>query len=197
MFPAPQHPDGADSPDGDEFEVPELPLARPGEAATASSHESHNVVRPRRLGGGASLTAVGGVEQDQGALPQADRRRETDPAELEWEITSRLVAGMLANPARSHSSVKDAISLFDHMLHELRNYRRLSSEFEQPEREQRRVQGPARSEPAQPAPRPDRRGTPLPRPTNVVPPSGGNYVPGSMAGAPPTEDEDADSASRG
>lgn len=46
-----------------------------------------------------------------------------------WNVAAQLAAGLLANPARSHCSVKDSLSLFDELLAEVSAYARIRGDF--------------------------------------------------------------------
>lgn len=123
----------------DPSELPDLPIPRPGEGP-AEPAQQHQPIAPPRLGGGASFTAA---SEDDPPLPPPEPTPipedveliEVDRARLEterftWEIAARLTAGMLANPDRNHSSVKDAMAMFDQFLHEMHAYAKIASEFD-------------------------------------------------------------------
>lgn len=46
-----------------------------------------------------------------------------------WAVAAQLAGGMLANPAKATFTVKDSISLFDEVLHEITSYAALRGEF--------------------------------------------------------------------
>ena len=128
-----------DGPDPSELpELPDLPIPRPAEGPTEHAPTPKPLSQPR-LGGGASFTSVG--EDDpplpppQAPLPSDVEMIEVDRALLEterftWEIAARLTAGLLANPDRHNSSVKDAMAMFDQFLHEMHAYAKIASEFD-------------------------------------------------------------------
>lgn len=197
-------------------ELPDLPLPRPGEGSSCEHAAGPAPIQPPRLGGGASFTAATegagpapAPLQPPAALNPTERER-LDSERFTWEIASRLTAGMLANPGRHHTSVKDAMAMFDQFLQEMSSYTRISSEFggladggDQRRRDhseyfhgaRERADQPAEApapigpaplkpQPAQPAPMPGYQ--PLP------PGARGRYVPGSMAGAPPPVEPDGE-----
>jgi hypothetical protein len=199
MHPTGHNDDAADYGD----ELPELPIPRPGER-TPSAREDAAPAAPG-IGGGASLTSVG----DEGSAEQAATPAGASAdARLSWEIASRLVAGMLANPAQAHASVKDAMGLFDKFVNELHAYTRLTTGLDAVQAsEQRRREhnayfygGVERSDAKAPptAATPQPKPTLKPQPTQPRPmgdyraiPPGARYVPGSMAGAPPPPVDEA------
>ena len=56
-------------------------------------------------------------------------RGQDDHARFVWSVAGQLAAGLLANPGKQHYSVKDSISLFDEVLHELHSYARIRGDF--------------------------------------------------------------------
>jgi hypothetical protein len=101
-------------------ELPELPIPRPGEPTAARPSESREP-RISRPALGASFTAA----SEGQPVPPQDELEETPPHDLQlmtWEMAARLTSGMLANPTRTNSSVKDAMALFDQFLHEMHTY---------------------------------------------------------------------------
>lgn len=54
-----------------------------------------------------------------------------DHARFVWGVAGQLAAGMLANDGKQHYSVKDSISLFDEVLHELTAYARVRGDFDE------------------------------------------------------------------
>ena len=218
-IPAPMHPsdryDGADQFDD---ELPELPIPRPGDQPERAAASAPTPIQPPRLGGGASYTSVDPdapheeqPEPNAPLLTAADRER-VEAERFTWELAARLTAGMLANPAKMQTSVKDAMAMFDQFLQEMHAYTRIASEFEvlhQAAEEQRRqneayfhAQREAGTEqastPSVSTNQPARGATPVaitkpepakPRPADgytPIPP-GLRYVPGSMAGNAPFE----------
>lgn len=205
------HVDAYGAGDDELDELPPLPIPRPGEwSGMASSPSASPLGGP--LGGGASFTASG----TQAAQPDTERVEGApiEPIasmEFTWELAARLTSGMLANPARINTSVKEAMGLFDQFLLELNAYARIAAEFDSTayEVERRRLHeeyfrrsaspgsssdGTVRDVPtASPAPT---SATPKPEPTQPRPmgdyrpiPLGTRrpYTPGSMAGAPPID----------
>lgn len=110
-------------------DLPPLPIPRPGEWSPARPAPSE-VATPRSLGGGASLTAASTDQADVVPLPEPEPSTAADMDRLPWQLAAELTAGMLANPARSHASVKDAMGLFDQFLHELHAYARMAAEHD-------------------------------------------------------------------
>ncbi len=204
--------------DDDIDDLPTLPIPRPGEwSPMAAPREDLRIVPPALGGGGASFTAAGdgatGTPTDETSAAPAWTRTEherRDSDRFTWELAARLTSGMLANPARSHSSVKDAMGLFDQFLQEMHSYTKIASEFDLMGSEAARrrsheeyFQGQHSPNPSNPAvPLPDRS---APAPPNTTPrsepsqprpmgdyrpiPPGSRvpYAPGSMAGTPPPE----------
>jgi hypothetical protein len=128
----------------DPSELPDLPIPRPGEGPSERAAQPPPIAAPR-LGGGASFTSVGEEDPPATTPPAAPSRStapdddtqliEVDRARLDterftWEVAARLTAGMLSNPERNHSSVKDAMAMFDQFLHELHAYSRIASEYD-------------------------------------------------------------------
>lgn len=208
-------------------ELPELPIARPGERMPdaapprVNAPASGNEIQPPLLG--ASFTTAGAGEP---VRPQ-DADDETPPHDLQlltWELAARLTSGMLANPGRSHSSVKDAMGLFDQFLHEMNAYVRIAAEYDldHDNAARRRAHGEyfrgsseaaddsgsgqpghaaAPGGPDRPRPSPPKPAPAQPRPGEeyrAIPPGlRGPYTPGSMAGPPPpATDPDADEPRR-
>jgi hypothetical protein len=184
-------------------ELPELPIPRPGEAADRAQPAAP--LATPSLGGGASFTSVetgearpefDDVQDEAAAATEADER-------FTWELAARLTAGMLANPVRSNSSVKDAMGVFDQFLQEMHAYVRLTADFGSGPAQRRNAERQADfhtgrdSAEASDAPRapgtPSAAPAPAPRPAPSLPrpaagyvpiPPGPRYVPGSMAGPP-------------
>jgi hypothetical protein len=213
--------------DDDIDDLPTLPIPRPGEwSPMAAPREDPRIAPPSLgggLGGGASFTAAGeGAVDDPAATPppswpQAGRER-VATEQFMWELAARLTSGMLANPARSHSSVKDAMGLFDQFLQEMHSYSKIASSFDLLDGEASRrrsheeyFQGhraanlPAGANPAplpdQSAPAQQPAAAPKPEPTQprplgdyrpIPPGTRGPYSPGSMAGTPPPEHKPGD-----
>lgn len=206
--------------DGHELgnELPDLPIPRPGEGAAEHAPQPSPIAAPR-LAGGASFTAAGGAEHappiQVDAAPQlpphappaelgAPDRERIETERFTWELAARLTAGMLANPARNHASVKDAMAMFDQFLQEMHAYGRISSEFgvlagdgERRRHHAEYFQGTGAEEATTTAPpagamaaaaaaaKPEPiRPRPMPG-YQPLPPGSRSYVPGSMAGAPP------------
>lgn len=218
-------------------DLPQLPIPRPGEwspMAAAAQPSEPRLAPPSLgggLGGGASFTAAGdGVEAEAAPtnslpnvgveLEQSDRER-VDAERFTWELAARLTSGMLANPARGGSSVKDAMGLFDQLLQEMHSYTRIASEFDLLGHEAARrsaheayfqqragnVSQPAAEHPVPGAVSPPAPSsapsvaTPKPEPTQprpmgeyrpIPPGSRAPYSPGSMAGSPPPERQPGD-----
>lgn len=138
----PADPYGAGDDDFDE--LPTLPIPRPGEwspMASASQPAEPRLAPPALgggLGGGASFTAAGDTDAAVAPDVTADadqalahvEREQVDAERFTWELAARLTSGMLANPARGGSSVKDAMGLFDQLLQEMHSYTRIASEFD-------------------------------------------------------------------
>ncbi len=130
--------------DDDLVGLPPLPIPRPGEWSpmAPSPQPAESRLAPPALGGGlgggASFTAAG--EGDPSTAPGSDthpglewshaERERLDSERFTWETAARLTAGMLANPARGGSSVKDAMGLFDQLLQEMHAYTKIASEFD-------------------------------------------------------------------
>ena len=224
--------------DGDLDGLPELPIPRPGEwspAAAAPQGHEPRLASPALgggLGGGASFTAAAEGEQvpvaasahvpDEGvpvaadpASPNAERER-VESERFTWDLAARLTSGLLANPARGNSSVKDAMGLFDQFLQEMHAYHRIASDFDligsdaerrraheqyfQQQRASIVVSTPGDVPGASQAPIPA-GGSPKPEPAqprpmadyHPIPPGArGPYSPGSMAGMPPPERQPGD-----
>ncbi len=213
----------------DHDDLPELPIPRPGEWSPAAAAQQQPQPQPQplqapRLGGGASFTAAGGDEGggDDLAPPVAPAppidREQLEVERFTWDLAATLTSGMLANPARNHSSVKDAMGLFDQFLQEMHAYRKIASEFDllAGDAERRRsheeyfhrngaapgagetpptvATGPS-AVPAKPAPPKPEPAQPRPlgeyRP--IPPGMRGPYSPGSMAGTPPPTEPPAGS----
>ncbi|MCW2924132.1 MAG: hypothetical protein JWM98_1536 [Thermoleophilia bacterium] len=165
--------------------LPELPIPRPGEQPVAAAAP---IDAPRPLGGGASYTAAEAVEPAPSVAapvpapvlapaptpaptPVSEAAPQPAPGQrfderFTWELAARLTAGMLANPGRVQSSVKDAMGLFDQFLSEMHGYARIAGTFDQlgDDARRRREHGEYFHGPA----------------------PHGVYQPGSMAGAAPT-----------
>ncbi len=209
-------------------DLPPLPIPRPGEwtpmAAAPTPAEPPRLAPPALgggLGGGASFTAAAEGDastpveaaSDTGAaseLSQAEHERLASER-FTWEIAARLTSGLLANPARGHASVKDAMGLFDQLLQEMSAYAKIASEFDLIGNEAARrrkheeyFQHQRGATPAQPmiehpvpgAVPPPTTSVPKPEPTQprpmgdyrpIPPGTRGPYSPGSMAGTPPPE----------
>lgn len=92
---------------------------------------------------------------------------------LVWGIAARLVTGLLANPSKSHFSVKDTISLFDEVLTELTAYAKVRGELAAYARqaEHEMYQHVDRSPSYAPAGRLVRRQVPVPVPSSPSQPS--------------------------
>jgi hypothetical protein len=196
-------------------DLPELPIPRPGEAADRAP--APTPIAPPSLGGGASFTSVDTDELEAATAAEA----EAADVRFTWELAARLTAGMLSNPVRANSSVKDAMGVFDQFLQEMHAYVRLTADFGPGPAQRRsadreayfhaardagdaRTAGPAPASaahvPTTPAPVPAARPAPtLPRPASSyqpIPP-GTRYMPGGMAGPvqrDPSGDRDEDVA---
>lgn len=172
------------------------PDPRPYPAANASQ-PSHQAPDPAPPGPTAELPPATPVAID------ADLHAVT---RLPWELAAQITSGMLANPARAHASVKDAMGLFDQLLREMHAYARIAGDFDlvAAESARRRTHGeyfhgghdrvgdPAATaaQPASPTPKP---APTQPRPAGdyrpIPPGARGPYAPGTMSGtAPPAED---------
>ncbi|MCW2962154.1 MAG: hypothetical protein JWM25_269 [Thermoleophilia bacterium] len=125
-----------DDVDFDLPELPVLPLARPGERRGAQRSDdpvSGPTQSPPPLGG-PSFTAADpdndpvslerGQEHAPGVPVTPDEERFTR------ELAARLAAGMLANPSKGDSTVKDAVALFDQLLFEMRHYSRVAADLQ-------------------------------------------------------------------
>lgn len=122
--------------------LPELPIPRPAEGPNERAPVPAPLSQPRLGGGGASFTAasendppVTAVPEPRAPLDEDVELIALDKARLEterftWDLAARLTAGMLANPARNHTSVKDAMAMFDQFLHEMHSYSQIASEFD-------------------------------------------------------------------
>lgn len=66
---------------------------------------------------------------DNLAPPNVDRRRDRSDERALWEVAARLTAGLLANDAKAHFTVKDSLALFDEVLHDLVEYARVRGTF--------------------------------------------------------------------
>ncbi|MCB0878373.1 MAG: hypothetical protein KDC46_05265 [Thermoleophilia bacterium] len=205
--------------DDEHVDMPRLPIARPGEShQTAPPGSVDTGVAPRPLGGGASYTSVDPDAPDQsGDVGAAAGGAQVGDVEaMTWDVAARLTSGMLANPARAHASVKDAMALFDQFLNEMHAYVRIADasgmmssnaarrkahgeyfrgaqEAAAEEASSTQVrptigpsQGAGKPVPGKPAPA-------KPRPSGdyrPIPPGlRGPYSPGSMAGSPPPDDD--------
>jgi hypothetical protein len=215
------------SPDDDHDELPQLPIPRPGEWSPMAASQppvEHRLSSPRLgngLGGGASFTAASEddppVVDDPADVAWSNAERERIESErFTWELAARLTSGMLANPARSHSSVKDAMGLFDQFLQEMHAYAKIASEFDLLGSEAARRRShesyfhQAAAQASTPAPPSGPTGptAPVPQPAapkaeptqprpmgdyRPIPPGArGPYAPGSMAGTPPPEQQAAE-----
>ena len=135
------HPDPHNPRDDGDGDLPQLPIPRPGESPAASPTPTDQSPAPR-LGGGASFTSV--TPRQRGELPAPPSPDSaTDEQTLTWQLAAQLTAGMLANPSRGHSSVKDAMGLFDQFLLEVDAYVRIASDIDRSraEHERRRAHG--------------------------------------------------------
>lgn len=220
--------------DDDRGELPPLPIPRPGERPVMGpSPEDRRRGEDRRLAppslaaplggrvGGGSYTSASEDEASHEDLhhagwSSADAQRREDER-FTWELAASLTSGMLANPARSHASVKDAMGLFDQFLQEMHAYAKIASEFDLLGSESTRRRAheeyfhqPSGNGTTAPSGRTARAAAPLPdqvapptapskpkpEPTQprpmgdyrpIPPGSRGPYSPGSMGGSPPPE----------
>jgi len=106
------------------------PIQQPGFQAVRTTHEVASAAPTHRLEAVAPRRAT-----DPDSSPAPAGLRAT------WEIAAQLTAGLLANPARSASSVKDAIALFDEVVNEIDSYSRVSSATGPTEDPRRRREG--------------------------------------------------------
>lgn len=209
-------------------DLPPLPIPRPGEWSPVSAGQPP--AEPRLappalgggLGGGASFTASGDGEaaapsphpvSDAPSDPEWPHaaHEQLDSERFTWEIAARLTSGLLANPARGHATVKDAMGLFDQLLQEMNAYTKIASEFDLVGNEAARrrkheeyfqhqragtTAQPNPEQPVPPAPASPPGPVPKPKPAQPRPmgdyrpiPPGSRYPysPGSMAGTPPPE----------
>lgn len=205
--PYPPAGDGAD-------DLPPLPIPRPGEWSPLRPTTEEPVSAPRLLGASftAASTDADAPATGQAPAPSSSSGPSSELDRLPWDLAAQLTAGMLANPGRAHASVKDAIGLFDQLLHELHAYARMAVEHDLHSSEQARRQSHgdyfhrhgerAGDDHAAPTEPPRSAMTPpphVPKPAPTQPrPAGGYapippgarqpYSPGSMAGAPPVDD---------
>jgi hypothetical protein len=209
--------------DDDLDDLPQLPIPRPGEwspMAAASQPAEPRLAPPALgggLGGGASFTASGsdldgaaGSDAHPGLESLHAERERVEAERFTWELAARLTSGMLANPARGGSSVKDAMGLFDQFLQEMNSYTRIASEFDllgheaarrQAHEDYFRQRSGSNTQPTQDHPVPGATpaptaASPKPEPTQprpmgdyrpIPPGSRGPYTPGGMVGTPPPE----------
>ena len=213
-------------------ELPELPIPRPTEWTAAPIDAPTPIATPSLGGGGASYTSVEPdampvITSSAAAMapaPQAAAPRPTTNADdlasaehvaaerLAWEMAATLTSGMLANPGRSHASVKDAMGLFDQFLQEMHTYSRIAAGFDllRSDADRRRAHeeyfhGSRAESPEQlpvmqatitpvTAAQPSRPEPMKPRPLGTyqaIPPGarGGPYAPGGMTSPPPHSSE--------
>jgi len=124
----------------DVIELPELPFPRPGDARETEpvAAAAPDRVEEQLRGGAASFTAVDPAvpstlptqNEPLPIAPAAPAPSHSNSEQVIWELAARLTAGMLANPTKGASSVKDAVALFDELLQEMRTYSRMSGDFE-------------------------------------------------------------------
>lgn len=62
-----------------------------------------------------------------GGSNEPARPAAADPTGHIWTVAAQLASGLLSNPSKASYSVKDSISLFDEVLHELQSYTRVRS----------------------------------------------------------------------
>lgn len=127
MYPYDQHFDSISD------DIPELPIPRPDELSSPPVFDTPSETTPLATPSlGTSYTSASDNSYDE-QVDKNNEKSETavrDLNKLTWELASQLTAGMLANPARSANSVKDAMSLFDAFLHEMHAYMRISTDLE-------------------------------------------------------------------
>lgn len=184
---------GVDDESGDVLPLPDLPIPRPGEARILAQSEPVPGAPggiERRLGGGASLTAVGEDDHLHAAAPHPTDHLATKEAarQFDWTIAARLTAGMLANPAMANATPKDALALFEKVLAEARMFAAhttgsFSGDGDAAVEDATRAVLAGTPEPIRIPSTPQ----PMPGHSSAATP----YVPGNMAGAPPTFDQPA------